>query len=220
MKGLEVRRLRFGPVDIDADASVLEPRPWTLGQSTWAAELAAGAPPGPMLELCCGAGQIGLAAARLSGRAIVQIDRDARACAWARHNARRHGIVADVRHAPLDAALRADERFAVIVADPPYLRSAEVPRYPDDPVLAIDGGADGLELAGQCIVLASRHARPGAPVLLQVRGPAQAEAVATLTATLGVRLVPERVRTWSAERAVVLLRARDGAQGFLHRRGG
>ena len=55
----------FGPITVEADASVLTPRPWTLVQSAWAAELSPGAPAGPILELCCGAGHIGLAATRV-----------------------------------------------------------------------------------------------------------------------------------------------------------
>ena len=53
--------MRFGPVDIRHDDEVLEPRPWTIAQAEWASEL----PAGPMLELGCGAGHIGLAAAAL-----------------------------------------------------------------------------------------------------------------------------------------------------------
>jgi release factor glutamine methyltransferase len=196
----------FGPVVIEADATVLTPRQWTLAQSAWAAELAADARAGPILELCCGAGQIGLAAAQLSGRALVQVDRDPRACAWARRNADRNGIASDVRNAPVDDALRDDERFALVIADPPYLRSAEVARYPEDPPLAIDGGDDGLALIDTCLSVAARHTEIGALTLLQVRGTAQAEVVHELVETRGHPFVLEVVRAETDERAVVLLR--------------
>jgi release factor glutamine methyltransferase len=196
----------FGPVTIEADASVLTPRQWTLAQSTWAAELASETPPGPILELCCGAGQIGLAAARLSGRALVQVDGNGRACAWARRNADRNRIASDVRHAALDHALGADERFAVVIADPPYLPTAEIARYPEDPPLAIDGGRDGMSVIDTCLVVSARHTRPGAPVLLQVRGGSQAEAVRRLVETRRYPLSLDAVRVETDERAVVLLR--------------
>jgi len=196
----------FGPVMIETDGSVLTPRPWTLTQSTWAAELAIDALHGSVLELCCGAGQIGLAAARLCGRALVQVDCDDHACEWARRNADRNGIPTDVRHAPLEQALRADERFAMVIADPPYLRSTDVARYPEDPPSAIDGGGDGLTLIDTCLAVAARHARVGAPVLLQVRGAAQAEGVQDLVDARRYPLALEAVRAESEERAVVLLR--------------
>ncbi|MBI2244007.1 MAG: methyltransferase, partial [Nocardioides sp.] len=52
----------FGPLRITFDGRVLRPRPWTAAQSEWAAEILADAPAGPVLELCAGAGQIGLLA--------------------------------------------------------------------------------------------------------------------------------------------------------------
>ena len=212
---------QFGPVMIEADSSVLTPRQWTLAQSTWAAELATDAPDGSMLELCCGAGQIGLAAARLSGRALVQVDCDDHACKWARRNADRNGIPSDVRHASLEQALRADERFAMVIADPPYLRSADVARYPEDPPDAIDGGGDGLALIDACLAVAARHARVGAPVLLQVRGAAQAAGVQDLVDARRYPFALEAVRAESDERAVVLLRRVPRPAGeFLETDGG
>jgi release factor glutamine methyltransferase len=106
----------------------------------------------------------------------------------------------------LEDALRTDEWFALVIADPPYLRSAEVARYPEDPPLAIDGGADGLALVDACLSVTARHTVVGAAVLLQVRGAAQAEAVDELVATRGYPLAREAVRTETDERAVVLLR--------------
>ena len=61
------RTTRFGPLDIEYDERVLEPRAWTLAQSEWAAQLLTGAGDEPLLELCAGAGQIGLAAAEREG---------------------------------------------------------------------------------------------------------------------------------------------------------
>jgi methylase of polypeptide subunit release factors len=196
----------FGPVTIEADLSVLTPRQWTLAQSTWAGELASGLPAGPILELCCGAGQIGLAAAQLTGRALVQVDRAARACAWARRNADGNGIASDIRNASVDDALADHERFALVIADPPYLRSSEVARYPEDPPLAIDGGPDGLALIDRCLSVAARHTIAGAVLLLQVRGPNQADAVRDLARTRRLPFVLEAVRAEADERAVVLLR--------------
>ncbi|NLE98960.1 MAG: methyltransferase, partial [Propionibacterium sp.] len=66
----------FDPLQIEYDERVLAPRPWTRMQSEWAAEIALRAPDGPVLELCSGAGHIGLEAARLSGRALVCVDQN------------------------------------------------------------------------------------------------------------------------------------------------
>ena len=97
--------IRFGPIDVDFDARILVPRPWTLAQSEWAAELAGGSG-GPILELCAGAGHIGLAAAVLADRDLVQVDRDPVAVEYAAFNARRAGWAArvEIRRASLEVS--------------------------------------------------------------------------------------------------------------------
>lgn len=111
-------------------------------QSEWAAELAAVVPPGPILEVCCGAGQTGLAAAIASGRALVQVDADHFACELAHRNALAAGIADRVRVfcTKIEGFSGGDTSYPLIIADPPYIRTADVSRFPEDPVLAIDGG--------------------------------------------------------------------------------
>lgn len=207
---------RFGPLLIEYDARVLQPRPWTLEQSNWAAELAAAVGPGPILELCAGAGHIGLAAAVLADRDLVQVEADEVAAGYARANAARAGRAerTDVRVAPMARALHPTERFPLVIADPPYLPSAQVPEWPDDPVAAIDGGADGLALISQCLAVAAAHLTPDGRLLLQVAGPGQADAVAGRLPGFGLAGV--RVRVVDDRRAIVLIeRARSAAGRHL-----
>lgn len=206
---LEIRCQRFGPIDVGYDARVLTPRPWTLLQSRWTAELAAGASPGPILELCAGAGQIGLAAAVLSGRDLVQVEADPVAAEYAWNNATDagHGAQVQIRCAPMQHALAAGERFPLIVADPPYLPTADISRWPEDPVTAIDGGPDGLDLTRICLQLADAHLTTAGALVLQVAGQEQAEAVVDLLGTPeGPALSHVETRGHDAERAVMLLR--------------
>ncbi len=205
----EGRTCRFGPLDISFDERVLEPRAWTLEQSRWAAELAADATPGPLLELCAGAGHIGLAAAVLADRDLVQVEVDGTAAAFALANARRAGWASrvQVRVAPLEQAVNPEERFPLVIADPPYLPSGEVSRFPEDPRLAIDGGPDGLAVVRSCLAVAARHLVPGGAVLLQVAGPGQADSVAALAADGSAgQLQPGERRVVDSERAILLLR--------------
>lgn len=176
---VEPESMAFGPLRISFDARVLRPRPWTAAQSEWAAELIADAPAGAVLELCAGAGQIGLLAVAGSGRRLVCVDLDPVACDFARGNAEAAGLadLVEVRQGPMDEVLDDGERFAVVVADPPWVRRSEVGRYPEDPLRAIDGGDDGLDLARTCLDVARRHLLPGGSVVLQV---GSAEQVAQL----------------------------------------
>ena len=201
------RRATFGSVTIVFDDRVLAPRPWTLVQSGWAVEVAASAPAGPVLELCAGAGQIGLVVAVETGRPLVQVDCSDAAAGFARANAAAAGLGAsvEVRCAPLESAVAEDEFFPLILADPPYLPSAGIGRFPDDPPLAVDGGPDGLDLVRACLTVAGRHLAADGLVLLQVAGPAQARAVVDFTAGADAELSVLDVRVVDDDRAVVLL---------------
>jgi methylase of polypeptide subunit release factors len=167
--------MTFGPLAVQFDRHVLRPRPWTVAQSLWAAELIDDLPDGPVLELCAGVGHIGLLLARLAARDLVQIEADAAACGHARANARAAGLArrVEVRHDGMETALEADERFALILADPPWVPSGETVRFPDDPLTAIDGGCDGLELARACVEVTGRHLDPDGASILQLGTRAQ-----------------------------------------------
>lgn len=172
----------FGPLQIAYDARVLRPRPWTALQAQWAAELLLTAPPGPFLELCAGVGHIGLLAARLAGgfRRLVQVDESAAAQELARENAARAGLpkLIDYRRRPMQDALEPAERFALVIADPPWVPTGQTGQHPDDPADAIDGGPDGLVVARACVDLAVLHLLPGASLLIQLGDRDQARRLA------------------------------------------
>ncbi|MEU6134595.1 class I SAM-dependent methyltransferase [Nocardioides sp. NPDC047086] len=169
--------IRFGHLDIDFDDRVLTPRTWTARQSEWAAKLAAELPDGPILELCSGAGQIGLLAASLTGRRLVCVDADPAACAFTRANAERAGLadLVEVRHGSMEHALDPDERYWLVIADPPWVPTAQVERYPEDPRSAIDGGTDGMLVAEKCLATTARHLSPGGAAVLQLGTSEQAD---------------------------------------------
>lgn len=158
----------FGPIDVEYDEHVLTPRPWTLAQSQWACDLLTELPPGQVLELCSGAGQIGQVVAARTGRGLVQIDACFRACEMARRNAVAAGVVADVRCRDLRAGLHTEERFVLVIADPPYIPTADVGQFPDDPGHAIEGGSDGLDVARRCVAVAAAHLQRGGLLLVQL----------------------------------------------------
>ncbi len=196
----------FGHLGIAFDNRVLRPRAWTALQSSWAAEVLestdAQAGERRILELCAGVGHIGLLAASLAQATLVCVDIDPHACELARLNAdaaqmRDH---VEVRCLPLEESLVEGETFDVVVADPPWVPREEVSMFPEDPLLAIDGGPDGLDLARACLTTAGRALRGGGTMLVQLGTEAQAD-----------RLRDEAGEAWlSAE-------VRRGARGVVLR---
>ena len=171
--------MAFGPLTIDFDDRVLRPREWTAAQSRWAAELMAHAPAGPVLELCSGAGHIGLLAVADDDRRLVMVDANPAACAFARANAARAGLAdrVEVREGRLESALDDSELFSVVVADPPWVPRSRTTDFPEDPLSAIDGGDDGLDVARACVAVVAAHLAPGGAAVLQLGTTAQADAL-------------------------------------------
>lgn len=184
----------FHGLHIAHGAGVLRPRPWTVLQSRWGRALLDVVPGGPVLELCCGAGQIGLAAVAGTSRRVVLVDRSPRACAWAHHNAVANGMAdrVEVRRGLADEVLADHERFPLVLADPPYLTSLDADRWPDDPRMAVDGGADGMDVARRVLHVAAAHLATGGSVLLQACGARQVRALRPEAARLGLALVEVR----------------------------
>jgi release factor glutamine methyltransferase len=154
------------------------------------------APGGPVLELCAGAGHIGLLAVARSGRRLVCVDANPAACAFARTNAARAGLAdrVEVREGRLESALDDEELFAVVVADPPWVPRSRTTDFPEDPLSAIDGGDDGLDVARACVAVIAAHLAPGGAAVLQLGTTAQADALLAEPAFTDGTLVTVEVR--------------------------
>src|SRR5690606_23225979 len=185
--------------DITFSEGVIRPRPWTTAQSEWAAEILLDAPAGRVLELCSGAGHIGLLSVHGRGRDLVCVDRSELACANARFNTERAGLASqvEIRNRSLEDAVAPDEEFALVVADPPWVRRAEIGQFPEDPVTAIDGGDDGLVIARMCLRVIAQALMPGGAAILQLGPEGQVEVLAAELPTYAEDLVHTDTRHYS-----------------------
>lgn len=172
----------FGGLQITFDDRVLRPRGWTEHQSRWAAELMSHLPEGDVLELCAGAGQIGLLAVSASTRRLVCVDVNPVAAELTLVNARAAGLEdrVEMREGRIEEVLKPEEQFSLIIADPPWVRRSETARFPEDPLLAIDGGDDGLVVVRACVEAIEKHLDEGGAALLQLGPGEQVDAVRRL----------------------------------------
>jgi methylase of polypeptide subunit release factors len=179
----------FGGLQIAFDSRILRPREWTEHQSRWAAELLPDLPAGTVLELCSGAGQIGLLAISGSSRRLVCVDINPTAAEYTASNALAAGLRrrVEMRLGRVGDVLAPRERFPLIIADPPWVQRSQTTRFPEDPVLAIDGGDDGLSVVQECLTAIAKHLADGGVALLQLGPGGQVEAVTRLLAKTGLR---------------------------------
>lgn len=199
--------MQFGSLVIAYDDRVLTPRPWTAAQSRWAAAALADQSDPRLLELCTGAGHIGLLAVAEAPAPAVLVDLDPHACDFARRNAQQVSASVEVRRGSMDEVLHRDERFSVVVADPPWVPSAQTGRFPEDPLTAIDGGADGLDLARRCAHVIDAHLTADGLGILQLGTSEQARLFSEWLTTSGLALVVTEVHS-HAPRGVLVGMAR------------
>jgi release factor glutamine methyltransferase len=135
--------------------------------------LALAQPGDVIVDLCCGAGAIGAALAAAVDRAEVHAaDIDPAAVRCARRNLpgpRGHVYQGDL-YEPLPAALRG--RVGVLVANVPYVPTGEIGFLPPEarahePRVALDGGADGLDVLRRVTAGAPQWLRPGGHLLIE-----------------------------------------------------
>ena len=195
MSGESVARIvgekEFYGLAFGLNAATLEPRPDTELLVDLAIEVLPKG--GRLLDLGTGTGCIPIAvlANRPDATALAS-DLDPDALAMARRNAERHGLGwrLDLAQGDWFAALGGrDERFDLIVSNPPYIASTvietlrpEVRRF--DPRLALDGGADGIAPYRIIAAESGRFLKPGGQVLVEI-GFDQGEAVSALFAAHG-----------------------------------
>jgi release factor glutamine methyltransferase len=136
-------------------------------------------PPEPrVLELCTGSGCIAVSLARrFSGATVLATDVSEGALAVARRNVLRYGLGDRVELGPGDVwepveSLVAGRPFDLIVSNPPYIPTKEIPGMgrhvaEHEPHLALDGGADGLDLHRRILDGAADHLAPGGRLFLE-----------------------------------------------------
>lgn len=171
----------FGGLILHSDARALAPRPETEELAQYCANLfERGANP-DILDLCTGSGCIALyLAAKFPRARVTAADISQDALQLAAENARLTKLQDRVQLLQSDLFENISGTFDLIVSNPPYIPSAEIPglsaEVQHEPKLALDGGADGLDAVRQIISVAADYLNPQGTLALEI-GAGQAATV-------------------------------------------
>lgn len=168
----------FMGLELKVTPSVLVPRPSTEALVERAGKV------GTFLEIGTGTGAVAIVLAR-AGASGTATDVSERALEIARENAERHGVLERISFVKAD--LFAPGTFGLVISNPPYVATSELDALPPEvrhePRVALDGGADGLDVVRRVVAGARAHA----PRLLLECAPHQAAAVRDLALRAGFR---------------------------------
>jgi release factor glutamine methyltransferase len=213
-------RAAFRGVDLAVDASVLIPRPETEGLVeavlTALRDHARDWPRPRVLDLGTGSGAIAIAvAAEWPAAGVVATDASEDALAITRRNVEACGVAARIQlaHGEWFDAVAADDRFEVIVSNPPYIAEGEREQLPLEvrewePPEALFSGASGLEALREIVDQAPRHLVAGGVLALELAEMRAAEVATWLEGAhdwQAVRLIDDlagRPRVLTARRAI------------------
>jgi len=172
-----------------------------------------------IVDLCCGAGAIGAALAAAVDRAEVHAaDIDPAAVRCARQNLPAGHVYQGDLYAPLPAGLHG--RVAVLAANVPYVPSEQIGFLPPEarahePRVALDGGADGLDVLRRVAAGAAGWLAPGGHLLSEISERQAPRAQAALAAG---GLATRVARSADLETAVVIGRRPELPAGHQPRR--
>lgn len=147
-----------------------------------AAKAKSGAP--TILDVGTGSGVIALTLAlELPDATIHATEASGDALALAVENAARHDPAHRVAFHQADLLPPNGDKFHLIVANLPYIPAGDIAGLAEevhrDPVSALDGGPDGLDIIRRLVTAAPDRLAPGGSLLLEI-GSGQSDAVATL----------------------------------------
>jgi release factor glutamine methyltransferase len=148
-------RKEFWSLDLEVDARVLVPRPDTETLVEQSLELLKAMPASEralrVADIGTGSGALALAVKKeRPGDEVFALDISPDALDVARGNASRLGLAVTFLLGDLVAPLAGLDRFDLIASNPPYIPSRDIaglsPEVRHEPMLALDGGEDGLSL--------------------------------------------------------------------------
>lgn len=132
-----------------------------------------------ILDLGTGSGAIAVSIAKNCEATITAIDVSKMALATAEANAKKNDVKIEFLHSNLFDGLKRKRKFDIIVSNPPYIPTKEIEKLDKnvrkcDPVLALDGGEDGLDFYREIISKAPDRLNNGGLLFFEVgKGQAQ-----------------------------------------------
>lgn len=127
-----------------------------------------------VLDLCTGSGAIGISIAKYTKNTLVVCsDISKKALEVAKQNATKNQVESKMQFIKSDMFSELDNyKFDVIVSNPPYIETSVIPKLSkevqQEPLLALDGGKDGLDFYRTILIESSNYLNKNGYVLIEI----------------------------------------------------
>ena len=168
-----IGRREFMGMDFAVEEGVLIPRPDT--EILVETIMEKGTQAKTCLEIGTGSGCISVSLSKLLGLNVTGVDISQKAVEISKKNAKANGVDNTCKFLLGDmfSPFKNYEKFDIIVSNPPYIRKDVLPNLMDDvknfePILALDGGDDGLYFYREIINQAENYLNPNGMVFFEI----------------------------------------------------
>lgn len=165
-----------------------------------------------ILDICTGSGCIGISVAKFCPQSVVTLsDINPQALTLAQQNAGINKVADRLSFVKSDLFKNITGRFNCIIANPPYIPTGEIDSLQEEvkkePILALDGGVDGLDFYRKIIPSSLDILLPGGSIFLEI-GHDQSKAVAEILRLNGFKAIVTIKDLQSRDRVVRGTRAK------------
>lgn len=124
-----------------------------------------------LLDMCSGSGCIGISLAKAKKFDVTLCDISDFAIENSTKNAKLNKV--DVKIVKSNLFENVDDKFDIIVSNPPYIKSEVIKNLEKevlnhDPILALDGGADGMVFYREIIKASPKYLNPNGKIYLEI----------------------------------------------------
>lgn len=161
---------------------------------------------GTVLDLCTGSGAIAVTLSKeCHGINVFASDLSHDAIELAKSNADQHQAAVTFLQGDLFSAIPQSMQFDLIVSNPPYIPSEDCAELQaevrHEPLMALDGGTDGLDFYRRIVSESSGYLKPGGKLIVEI-GCQQAEDVSQLFSAAGFTEVSVHQDLYGLDRIV------------------
>jgi len=192
-----INRKEFFARDFFVNSAVLDPRPDSeILIETVVKNLSKKKPPQKILEIGVGSGCLIITLLLHYSQALgTGLDISPQALEICKKNATSHEVLSrlDLRHSDVFSALNAEEKFDLLISNPPYIASADILNLESEvrihePLSALDGGIDGLDFYRRIAAGAKKFLNQNADIFLEI-GQKQEDKINEIFSANGFKLL-------------------------------